>query len=228
MGEVFCDIFFNTDDKVSILLRFVDTTKGKITKIGSIDKYGPEMYQKITDVVFFNGILPTFPSELAEFFPNLKLIFIYDCGMMRICKEDLKGFTKLEKLMINRNNITYLPGDLFEFTPNISLISFVDNKISKIGEIIFDKLDNLVEVDFARNTKISFRYREGRTCLKKLKRIIRENCKPLESLKNLTTKIIIENLNKDNVEEISMVASHLRIETLMKSVEKFLELNCNK
>lgn len=227
MGEVYCDMFYNTDERASILIRFIDTANEKITNFTTFERENfPEIFHKITDVIFFNGNMPTFPRELSEFFPNLKFIFIYDCNMTTMSKDDLKGFNKLEKLMINHNKIKFLPGNLFDYTPDILEISFVDNKITKVGPEIFDNLKNLEEADFGRNSRINYRYQKGRTSLEKLKRIIRSNCKLVESLIELTTSVILDNLNKDNAEDTLMIARHLGLASLAKSVAIYMNLNC--
>jgi len=216
MGDVQCDIL-SGDNMCCIFVRFVDTTNQKITSFTSLDNHrDPEIYQKVTHVLFYRGTLPTFPSEMSNFFPNLRFIEIYNCGMKSIYAENLRGFTKLEKLKLDFNAISYLPSNLFEFTPKITQISFVSNNITKIGAEIFDKIDDLIKVDFTRNPKINFRYKKGRHDLNFLKNFIREHCEPLESLKALATETVRKNINDNNYEEVKMIGRHLGINDLFR------------
>ncbi|KAL7015150.1 hypothetical protein ACKWTF_016303 [Chironomus riparius] len=189
MGDIQCDIL-SGDNMCCIFVRFVDTTNQKITSFKSLDnRDDPEIFRKVTHVLFYRGILPTFPSELGDFFPNLKFIEIYDCGMMKICGNDLKGFPNLEKLKLDFNQISSLPANLFECTPKISQISFASNRITKICPTIFDKLEKLIRIDLTRNIKINYKFSVSRQNLPELKRLIREYCQPIESLVDLSMEI---------------------------------------
>jgi Leucine-rich repeat (LRR) protein len=169
--------------------------------------------------------MPTFPGELSNFFPNLRFIEIYDCKMKKIFADDLKGLTKLEKLKLDYNEISYLPGNLFEFTPKISHVSFVNNRITKIGPHIFDNVKNLMKADFSRNLKINYRYSKSRQDLHVLKNLIIEHCQPVDKLMTLTMEIVMRNLTEENIDDISMIAKHLGLDTLSRSAELFYELD---
>lgn len=225
MGDIQCDILSGVNI-YCIFVRFVDTTNQKITSFKStIDLRDPEIYGKFSFILFYSGTLPTFPSELSEFFPNLKCIEIYKSNMKTICANDLRGFPKLEKLKLDFNQISYLPGDLFQFTPKIKQISFVNNKIRKINDKIFDNLNHLIEVDLRRNPNIDHKYNIERENIEIMKKIIQEKCKPIESLKDLSMAYVCKKINYRNVDDILMIAKHLKMDLLYRSACLYLELD---
>ncbi|KAL7015156.1 hypothetical protein ACKWTF_016307 [Chironomus riparius] len=207
MGDVQVD-FIKNDETCFIILLYVNTMNSKITSFKSIDDLNdPEIYRKVTRVFIYPSYLPTFPSELSDFFPNLEYIEIYNAEMKTICSNDLKGFTKLKKLRLDFNKISYLPGNLFEFTPKISQISFANNKITKIGPQIFDKLENLIKFDLRGNPNISYKYNKGFQDLNALKFLIQEQCKLIISLKDMAKEVLKLNMN----DEVRAITHHLGI-----------------
>jgi len=218
MGDIQCDIV-HREHSCCIFARFVDTTNQKITSFMSLDSQSdPEIFKKVHHILFFRGTMPTFPSELSDFFPNLRFIELYDCGMKSVYAEDLKGFKELEKIKFDFNEISYLPSNLFKFTPKISQISFFRNKITKIGAEFFDNIPNLTKIDLRKNLKINKSYRKGRHDLNFLKRYIRVFCKPVESLQIMAKKVVRENMNAENSEEILMIAKHLQIRGIVRII----------
>lgn len=225
MGDVRCDIL-EGDNMCCIFIRFVDTTYQKITSFRSLEKeQDPQVYQKVTHILFYRVTLPKFPNELSGFFPNLRYIEIFDSKLKSIFAEDLRGFTKLEKLKLDFNEISFLPGDLFQFTPKISQISFASNKIKKINDNIFDNLKHLIRVDLRRNPNIDYNYCKGGQDISILKKIIQEKCKIVESLKTLSMEIVRKSVNDENVDEILIIARHLGMDFLYRSVRSYLELD---
>lgn len=196
MGDVQVDIL--SHDCSSINIVYANTTNKKITSFKTLDCYGPQIYQKVTHILIHPGILPKFPKELSDFFPNLEYMEIQYCKMKTITKEDLKGFTKLRKLKLDFNEISYLPGNLFEFTPNVEQLSFFHNKITKIGAEIFDKLEKLSKVDLRNNLKINYKFQKEWQNLNGLKLLIQEHCNPLGSLANQAKEVVMKNLSYEN------------------------------
>lgn len=228
VGRISCDILTGPNMKL-FYCRWVDTTKGPITSIQApnydslIQRVNPE----VTSMFFYKGTLPTIPRELANFFPNLNSIHIESCGLNTISKEDLKVFPKLESLKVIENDLKFLPGDLFEFTPKIRKVSFKDNQIHQIGEKVFDKCENLMEVDLRGNKNIDFKFNGEEEDLEKLKLMIANNCKPLKGLRTIAAEVLMNNLNKfdeEKLKEMHFVAKQLKINKLQTKVEYFQKI----
>lgn len=96
-----------------------------------------------------------FPKDLMNFFPNLVTIEVYNCGLDKITKEDLRLYQRLTYLGIINNKLTHLPGDLFEYIPNIKLIDFSENKIKTIGSLIFSLPKRIMGINLDYNKAIS-------------------------------------------------------------------------
>jgi hypothetical protein len=138
--------------------------------------------------------------------------------MHKITKNDLEKFKKLEKLKLEANKLKFLPGDLFEFTPKISILNFADNQIEAIGESLLDKLENLKEADFKGNKRIDFKFGEESNDLEKLKKIIKNDCKPMRSLMDLSVEALIRTIEVQNIEEVKFIGKWFRVEKLVEKI----------
>lgn len=91
------------------------------------------------------------PKGLGKFFPKLKALRVYSCGLKAIEGSDLEGLGNLESLIINVNAVEELADDLFEFTPKINDIYFRYNEISHVGKNLLKNLDSVKRIDFIGN-----------------------------------------------------------------------------
>jgi hypothetical protein len=73
--------------------------------------------------------LKYFPRGIADFYPNMTKLDASNCGLKKICREDLRGFENLQELNLSHNNLTTVPDDLFVDTPKLKSISFYNNNI---------------------------------------------------------------------------------------------------
>lgn len=213
--EVSCDILTG-ENLYALFIRYIDTSQNRISSFSSHNTQ--EKRDIVTHIIFYRGILPTFPSELSELFANLKCIDIFDCGMMVITKENLKNFPKLEKLKLEGNKLKYLPGDLFEFNPKIASLSFLDNQIDGIGGELIDELEKLIEADFMGNVSINFKYSKGVNDIEELKEIIKRDCKPLKSLQSLAINVLIHTKERQNMEKLQFFADRMALSDLKDNI----------
>lgn len=227
-GRISCDSLRGPNIKL-YYCRWADTTEGPITSIRApdYDSITQRVNPDVTSMFFYKGTLPTFPRELANFFPNLKSIHIEKCGLKVISKEDLKVFPKLESLKLDDNNLKFLPGDLFEFSPKIQKVCFKNNQINAIGEKIFDNCRDLEVADLRDNKGINFKFSGEAEGLQKLKFIIANDCKPLKKLQIIASEILMENFSKfdeETVKEIQFIAKQLRVDKLKAKIgEKIMK-----
>lgn len=213
--DVSCDILTG-ENLYALFIRYVDTTHDRIRSFNSHNTQ--EKRDIVTHLIFYRGILPTFPTELSDFFINLKCLDFFDCGMMEITKENLKNFPKLEKLKLEANKLKFLPGDLFEFTPKMAILSFLDNQIDGIGGQLLDKLEHLSEADFMGNVSINFKYSKGVNSIEDLKEIIKRDCEPLKSLQKHAIKVLIKSKERQDLEKLRFLADRLRLSDLKEKI----------
>lgn len=80
---------------------------------------------------------------------NLKVLQIYDCGLLGINKENLQEFgSSLEGLHLQINKITSIDADLFAYNPNLKYIGLFDNPIRYIEPEFFTNLKHLKGLKF--------------------------------------------------------------------------------
>jgi len=101
--------------------------------------------------------IPSLPKEIERFFPNLKVLYVYNSQLKTISKEDLKPFPGLRHLVIWNNKLEALDGDLFAKNPNLEYIDLDGNKIKNVGSGLLNSLSSLKYVYFDSNTCISRR-----------------------------------------------------------------------
>lgn len=210
MGEVSCDIL-SGDQIYGVFVRFVDTTHSPITAFNSPDRFEPRGIKNVTHAIFYRGILPKFPRELSTFFPNLRDINIFDCGLEEITKDDLKNFPKLEKIKLDSNKLKFLPGDLFEHNPKIRHMTFIDNQIIGIGEKLIDHLEFLTDADFTGNKCTNFKFSTQFETIEELKQIIKRECNPLKDLQKLAIDVLVKTRHIQDVDMLQFIANRLNI-----------------
>lgn len=116
------------------------------------------------DVVMVNfdelGFLETFPRGLADFFPNIQGIRIYESFIIDLVGDELSSYPNLKSFSFMDGEITRVPGNFFANNPNLIHVSFYENYIRHIGGDLFTSLYNvstLEHVDFRDNRCISQR-----------------------------------------------------------------------
>jgi len=112
----------------------------------------------VTYVQFLNCTVVKIPQGLTNIFPNLKCLEIYDSKLKKISKFDLAEYKNLEKIIIEDNELDYLPGDLFEGFRNLEYIDFEKNNLKLIEPNILDGLNKLKNVNFLGNSNYNICY----------------------------------------------------------------------
>jgi Leucine-rich repeat (LRR) protein len=91
------------------------------------------------------------PQGFSNFFPNLKLLSIFDTKIKGICRNDLKEYKKLQYLFMMKTDIKHIPVDLFADNPGLIRISFNGSQIKTIEPNAFDQLQHLKLLDLRDN-----------------------------------------------------------------------------
>ncbi|XP_070504998.1 leucine-rich repeat-containing protein egg-6-like [Chironomus tepperi] len=160
-------------------------TNGEIksydTAVTSID--GNHLNRKgNSDVVSFdtqNHPIHYFPTELNEFFENLKSIRIKKSQLKRLREEDLEPFWDLRLLCLSNNNIERLEGNVFKHNKKLEYLSLDVNTIHVVDVGTFDHLAVLKSLLFRGNpchSDLAFYNPKG---VIKLAGVIGDKCKDL-------------------------------------------------
>jgi hypothetical protein len=123
------------------------------------------------------------PSGIYKIFPNMKRLFINQCGLKELNSNDFFGLGSLEKLFVTNNNLKMLPDDLFIHTRQLQEINFNTNKLTHLSSRLLDFPDEqLVGAAFLRNTNINTYYwagdNEGLDSIEELQVVIDSSCWP--------------------------------------------------
>ncbi|KAG5669498.1 hypothetical protein PVAND_017385 [Polypedilum vanderplanki] len=89
-----------------------------------------------------NFILPFFPRNFSNFFPNMKSITIYSSAIEELFGDEFDEFLQLAYIDISYNrNLHTISSRLFEKTSNMIYIWFNSNQIEKVGRDLFAPID---------------------------------------------------------------------------------------
>lgn len=100
----------------------------------------------------YEGKMEYLPENVAEIFPNLKHIWIIDCFMKSVTKNNFKSLKKLQLLSILRNeNFEVIEENTFEDLLDLRDLYLQSNSIKKLHPQTFSKLENLEVLDLSGN-----------------------------------------------------------------------------
>lgn len=130
-----------------------------------------------------DSVVKFFPQGLSRIFPQLIAMSIFNCGLIQITRDDLKGLGSLEAIYLNSNKLTTLPNDLFEDMPKLKRIIFYNNKLKYVSSELLESIkDNeLSLVNFSENGGLDAFYWPGKagtvSSIDELMEIIDTRCK---------------------------------------------------
>lgn len=97
----------------------------------------------------YRGMVKFIPTGIMRKFTNLKVLVIYETGLLSVTKDNLREFgSSLEKLSLSKNKLIFIDADLFVFNPNLKDIWITNNPIRHIEPGFFANLKNLEYVNF--------------------------------------------------------------------------------
>lgn len=130
--------------------------------------------------------LYSLPKGIAEFFPNLIGLLIFNSKFSEINAEDLEPFPNLLYFDIYDNNLDSVDGDLFKYTRKLNFIRIFNSQLEHVGEDLLTGLEDLTWVDFRNNpcVKLDARTKEG---IEELNSQLPINCSPLVKTTEATT-----------------------------------------
>ncbi|XP_070500138.1 uncharacterized protein [Chironomus tepperi] len=162
VGDVYCCDLKNTLNIKSKESAVINSAKGT-HETGKSDSDIAGFYS-----VDSSRVIEYFPRNLANFFTNIKAIFINYGRLKEIQQSDLKPFPKLVYLNLGDNGIEFLEDGLFTYNPELKVVSFSSNKLIHIGTQVFDNLNNLAWLYLSKNNCISMKAIDNRTAVKEV------------------------------------------------------------
>jgi hypothetical protein len=123
--------------------------------------------------------LTSFPSNLASFFPKLKVIFITG-PLLQLSSSDLKPFPDLILFYSWDGKFTSIDGDLFQYTRKLKFIIFSVPGLKKVSENLLTGLDDLVSLNFYFSGCIGTFDAKKPQLIEQFKQKLLLQCPPLE------------------------------------------------
>jgi hypothetical protein len=140
------------------------------------------------DVLNFreDGVLQYIPTNLVDYFPNLKGMLFYEQKLLRLIASDLKPFPNLVGFYSRGGLFTSIEGDLFQHTKKIQRIDIQVGKLQNVGENILSGLNELTVAWFVAHPCIYYQAATPEQ-IQELKQKLLVLCPPLTSTTTIST-----------------------------------------
>lgn len=145
-----------------------------ITEIQGIHSKG-KSNDDVTRLFMEKMFCPYLPSNLAAYFPNLKILYVKNCNVQHLVDGDLDGLTKLRTFDISYNPIEHLGPNFFKGHESIETISFYDCHLKFVDRQALTPLVNLEGAYFDLNICTEFRC-EYASCINAVKVEVPDKC----------------------------------------------------
>lgn len=134
----------NVTNEVIIKERYVK--EGTVSGIHNSEKTDKDV-QGIN--AYFKSI--NYIPDFSVVFKNLIGLHLDMCKVLKLTKEELKPYPKLQQLFLHRNKLRILEKDLFEFNPDLKYIRISHNMLREIDPMTFANLKALTHVYLSGN-----------------------------------------------------------------------------
>ncbi|KAG5670656.1 hypothetical protein PVAND_000904 [Polypedilum vanderplanki] len=163
----------------------------------------------VTCVKFKNCNLWNFPEDINIIFPNMKIMHIENSKIHSV--ERLQQKMSLEKLILRRNEIPFLPGDFFSNMPHLNNFKMSENRIQFVEPNIFDNAENLSLVQYNNEQFIKNGY-EFKSW-EPIKKALLEDCSKSPWKRYYDEKKILEAENQKLIQEKSTL---MKLQNVLK------------
>lgn len=117
------------------------------------------------------------PSNIPEFFPNLKAFWIYNTGLKEIKPRHISSYSGLREFSIENCLIEVVEKEMFAGNPALEFVSFANNKIKSVGESVLNPLNKNIPINFSSNLCVS-KTSGNQGQFNELQRILSDKCPP--------------------------------------------------
>ncbi|KAG5667548.1 hypothetical protein PVAND_015527 [Polypedilum vanderplanki] len=119
-------------------------------------KHSRQLTNEKVNAIWFAGYpMNFFPSNLTNFYPYIKAIWISYSNLSSLCSYDMEKLTQLKLLYIHSGKIAHLSSDLFANNKELEYIGIRANPIHHIDFGTFSNLKNLHTLFFVDNSCFS-------------------------------------------------------------------------
>lgn len=136
------------------------TERGKIMSVDGV--HLPRKSNKDVEAVEISvpNKIHYLPSGLDKFFPQLKILIVYKCGLKELKSLDLRGLSNLEILKITDNPLSSLPDDLLIHTKKMQFLCFDRNQINSMSSQLISVIPDhqWITISFCNNPEIDETY----------------------------------------------------------------------
>lgn len=156
--------------------------------------------------LYVTYIFPKIPRNIANFFPNIRVMRWSGGNLTAVSAEDLKPFTELVVLTLTAQKIKSLDDNMFQYHPNIQWLVITNNPITNVGKDLITNLKSLQTFYFTRNTCMDMVASNPET-FAEMKRLLPIQCPPLDDeCPRCTTDEEVEKLKKQAEEQNRKIA----------------------
>ncbi|XP_032673694.1 leucine-rich repeat-containing protein 15-like [Odontomachus brunneus] len=142
----------STSSCAIITSKHANTVTYQCTELTTLQKYLDEARSNTTNIVIFDSKLPHIQGHsFARFGATLVILDLHENGIETCDSMAFVGLTKLEKLMLWGNKLTFVPGDWFVNMGSLNTLDLSFNFIQGFDYIIFQMLRYLENFYFDYN-----------------------------------------------------------------------------
>lgn len=173
-----------------------------------------------------------FPRGLATQFVNIEILSINSCHLKKIDKCDIKSWSNLKVLNLQKNDLESLNSDLLQANTALEVIYLGSNQIKTVGLDIFKPLENFKFAQFSGNICIQTDA-YGFTAIAQLKKELNQKClayeeqidqndceakdveMSLHELENENARTFIEETTENNSKSVSNIIAPIILEIVV-------------
>jgi len=111
----------------------------------------------ITRLEFIDQTVHYLPINLAQFFPNLKSIYVHNCQLLATNSNDFQGLKHLTDIAFTKNKLTSLPDDTFDNLPQLERLDLSQNFFKQFPQNLLENAIKLKILNVSNNELEAFK-----------------------------------------------------------------------
>ncbi|XP_018311992.1 leucine-rich repeat transmembrane neuronal protein 4 isoform X1 [Mycetomoellerius zeteki] len=144
---------------VKIVYKQTNDVDFRCTELTTLQQYLDKAWINTTTIAIFDSNIPNIRGHtFVRFGATLMTLDLHESGIQTCENQAFIGLTKLKKLMLWGNKLTYVSGDWFVNMYSLQTLDLSFNFIQWIDNAIFQKLSNLENFYFDYNQLNSVNY----------------------------------------------------------------------
>lgn len=131
----------------------------KSNQLNPIEAQGEHVAGKsnldVKHLEFINIELIAIPRGIGSEFSCTKVLWIQNCNLRQISREDFAGLERLQTLSLKKNRITELSADVFNNLKELKYLSLAFNRLEFVNPKLFEALTELQTLNLQSNRNIN-------------------------------------------------------------------------